>query len=302
MDLLHSVDDSGLLLLQKEPKLFPHLRSFPLTLFDDESLPIPTFASLVLDHERSWTANLEEITNFRPSPTFAKLPKSLTSYITWYREVLLPDTIDALPRGLTRLHLIEMVWKDLKVSYWPSTLSDLQLDNGTSFGPHCFHMLPRGLKTLAITEFLDTSGGEGDHGEMEEDEKVASDFDALCTLGRASLAGDSNWTSTKQHLLTLRNRASSATSESLEAYIKSIESGRLFGLPLTLANLDLAPMLKPLNVKLLLPPHIERVIHCSEHVNPLYLFGAFSPTSAAHLSVKLQGYVSDSLASIAARL
>ena len=240
-DLGTSVSEDGLILLARERDLLPRLQAF--TPMNSHST---NFLRPILEGSLPWPSFIKELTGvFVVSSTYKPLPPDWR-FQNWDTAYVTPGS---LPRGLTSLSVSEIEWKDIDASTWPSTLTNLSLIHSHSFTIECLHMLPRQLKHCAI----------GTHQQTTYQPIHPYDFDLLCELGRNSVATDPLWPSLKHEIMAYRS--ASVTLEALESYIKSIESGRLFGLPLTLTSLQLPHLLLPTTAKLLLPPRVSRVIH-----------------------------------------
>lgn len=289
-DLHLSVYGPGLALLNSKRELLPALKSFPMIDLDDLSHHLHGFTQPIYDGDATWPKVMVDLKVYMDDDAvFDTLPKSLTSFTSEGRDTnptLFPPSIINLPRGLVTLSLSKMQWHDADVSHfthWPSTLTALSVRFG-NFNLDCFHLLPRSLKSLIIgSEFDDY----GDHDVSETN----SNFEALCKFGREYLAADGQWPSTKLEIL---RRTDSAPLEALESYVKSIESGRLFGLPLTLTRLEIPDQPLINKVKLLLPPKMTELCHQQDwseleddsFVN--FVFDAFPPTTSMHFTTTLR--------------
>ena len=253
------------------------MKSFPY--FDIFNPLPPSLLQHILDGTLTWPHNITSLIGSE-GMNFETLPRSLTHF-SWNRNapVFLPKSISILPRGLTSLYASTIKWNDIDVSTWPSTLTSLGVGTSLGFDVGCFHKLPRLLSDSRLTDDAN-------------DEDISSfDFDALCDIGRNSLATDPLWPSIKNEILA--RRSSSVPLEALESYVKSIESGRLFGLPLTLEWLQLPNMLLPTSAKLLLPPRVTDVQHqsceSSDHAHFwTLLLEALPPTTSADFELRMR--------------
>lgn len=253
-DLKGSVAEPALLLIFDNPQLLPDLKRFPVEDFD-------LVLSAPIKHVREPAVQWPEImltlkTSTYDHRIFGVLPSSMTSLTL--RRVrgdvpLLPTTIPILPRGLTYLSVIVIEWKEIDVNSWPSTLTTLLVDNEKHFHLDCFHLLPRNLKSVSIG--MRSHESRFSLYPIGDDEESNLDFDALHAFGRASLASDPEWPTMKHEIL--RSDARYAPLEALEAYIESIESGRLYGLPLTLTSIGLPHLLLDKTSTLLFPPRVK---------------------------------------------
>lgn len=248
---MQSVSASGLALLNEERDLLPNVQSFPVINITDSfyDLLIPIW----LAHRTLPPTMTELKADAQPNaPNFYdRLPPSLKSF-NYHGDGahLLASHIPLLPRGLTALTVPQIHWQSIDVSVWPPTLTELHIYSDQGFHIDCFRLLPRSLKTLRIRK--------SNEGESVKDVS----FETLCALGRQSLIFDDRWPSLKRSLLA-RDKSSAPYHLSLEEaqlddYIESLESGRLFGLPLTLSALMPFKLPPTAGLKLLLPasPHL----------------------------------------------
>ena len=190
-----------------------------------------------------------------------------------------PTFIAQLPRTLESLTLSRFLWDGLRVSDWPN-LKHLHIENVFSFGAHYFSLLPRSL-----TKF------EVDLGPYHLNDQPAADalrelhdsksIEELQEIGRESLKLDhERWSSAKAMLLTPYYVALGS-----EAYIKRVEAGELFGLPLGLVCVPTdAVSVRHLP---LLPPYTQaHAVHLMDLENPK-LLAYFPPSDTMHLSTSL---------------
>ena len=267
-----SISDDGLQRLLEDPQLLPNLRRFS---DDRESHTFNLLAAV--QGGLPWPADWTEL---RAPGTPAAVPPTLTS-LSWSQSDFSFKSL-SLPRGLTHLELPKIDWDEVQLSVWPSTLTYIAIDLGY-FNVHWLELLPRGLIKLYIA--ID------DYRAPRRPNNKKIGFESLCNAGRASLQSDlALWTSMKDHML---KNSTSANLEAVNAYIKSVESGRLYGLPLTLTSLKVPSLTAPNGIdcvlsikKLLLPPKLTTLrlaeIDC---LNNPTLFGSFSPTSSIQFTV-----------------
>lgn len=285
-DIGYSLDpEEALCELVRDPQILPNLAHFPSKLEPDESgyAAMSTF----MEEEVPWPLSMSELSllDYDLETLWTRLPRNLTSLKTEGENQPLDSALVAvLPRSLTLLHLQDVEWKGIDVSSWPSSLTQLMVLNGSNFGPHRFHLLPRSLTSLDVGHYsirLDSDAP-----------KLILDLAALHTAGRDSLAQEmDHWSVLKKRLMAPQFRALG----DVDAYIKDVELGALFGLPLTLATLKLRNMLCPLDVKLLLPPN-ARVLEFSAanpRVDDSNLFHAFAPSFSSHLRATVLGPAPD---------
>ena len=270
-DLMHSVADLGLCELLCDPKILPNLKVFPIIDPCDESAAVDSF----LDHVTSmhWPSNMSSLKlrfplAFNP---YLNLPSSLTSLSVDFHSssepILKASDVAALPSGLTCMEISKIDWTDFDVSSWPSALTKLHIYK-SSLPIDCFKLLPRRLVTLMCLHPL-TDGAQND-----------PDFASLREAGRTSLQPDLQlWNSLKRDL---SKRCPSTSAEVLETYIKSVESGHLYGLPLTLTSLFLLTKSYTSNSMLVLPPKVTFLV-----LDEIDLAGNFFkmllPTTLTHL-------------------
>ena len=266
-DIMLSVNEYGLALLNQERDLLPNLKQFPIIDLDERGLNILELTESI--RSLSWPPNMLEAIYYAidDSPSiYEDLPSAMTSFtVRTYDEtpLLQSSAIHRLPRGLTSLSIPELEWADIDVSTWPTTLIDLTVHHGSTFGTDCFYLLPRNLQSFSIHEEYETEEGE-EEGDFEDDDErdfpegenhlLHGDFDILCTVGRESLSIDTHWISIKQLIL---KKVSSVHGMAAETYIEKVESGQLYGLPLTLTSLALTRQFLPMQGSLLLPPRLS---------------------------------------------
>ena len=294
-DMQSSVSLQGLILLNKKTELFPGL-AFPHSDFDTNELgdEINDLAEdMYADVPWPKTALKMTVDADGGDDVFDDLPKGLTSFATRIHDTtpsLRAAQIQALPRGLTSLKVPAIDWQNIDVSTWPSTLTRIKIQEGSfNLGSCC--LLPRSLKVFEV---------ECQNPDLQHSSATDSDFEALCALGRESLSSDDQWPSIKLDILRYN---STVPQKALETYIESIESGRLFGLPLTLTSLTWPDQPLANNVKLLLPPKVASMTHLSlyQQGDPSvlsFVLDAFPPTTSAHFyTSSLQGELPSSTAS-----
>lgn len=268
-DITHSVDDSGIMLLNRDPNLLPALKHFPLTNVDDHALEMFESTQQLYARESPWPSIMVDMDYSAESAPidFYSLPSSLTTLDIWTDGTLTDAVIRLLPRGLKHLIALAIDWSAIDGSSWPSSLTTLEVDGANSFDLDCFHRLPRSLTKLRTTK-------EDASTQVQFD----LNFEDLCAIGRASLQSEERWPSMKKHL-----ESQIASNPQMKDYIASIESGRLFGLPLTLKSLAVSPWKSPEDIKLLFPPNFESHRCYVENFDDENLFGAFPPNSAMKL-------------------
>ena len=254
-DIMLSVDDKGLALLNQERDLLPNLKQFPIIDLDFINMEVGEYFSESLE-TLSWPPNMLELICYASDDdaVFEELPSAMTSLTVISHDetpILRPSVIHCLPRGLTYLSIVQLEWTNIDVSTWPSTLIDFAILDGTIFNADHFCLLPRNLKTFSIQYCERLEGAEA---EIDLNPLPPHRFEALFSLGRESLSTDTHWTSIKRLIQT---KNSSVHGMTAETYISSIESGQLYGLPLTLTSLSLPEEFQPLQKSLLLPPRLS---------------------------------------------
>lgn len=307
-DITRSVSAEGLAYLSEHCELLPSLRCFPISDLNDEKINSSLFTRPIYAHEREWPDTMLALRRCKtfwqhaPESDLAPFPKALTLL---HANSLKIDAsaVQSLPRGLRSLMIADVSdWKGFLRTDWPSSLTELLLENSSGFELDCFCMLPRGLKNLAIeyhdddddssddsvysyTNFdYDQGFGDGDKNDGKNDVQ----FEALCALGREALASDNCWASMEQEIL---RRGPSIPAHVLGAYFDAIRTGRLLGLPLTLTKLSIThlSLLCPIDSKLLLPPHVTHFEYEQFGSVDSNLFRGFPPTSLLYLQVTRKG-------------
>ena len=279
-DLILRPSDSVLCELLKTPQILPNLKRFPIA--DLRYLEMPNFLHAIKlgIPLPTYMTSLGICTKDYPG-AFSKLPAALTSLKLTHdlrgfngRPKIYCNDIMVLPRGLTYLDIEMIDWTDFSVSAWPSTLATLII-RGLPFSFDWFRVLPRRISSFSAFNASD-----------DAEPKLDPDYAALCTTGQASLHSElALWASMKHEMLKM---SPSAKLEAVNAYIKSVESGRLYGLPLTLTHLNIPRIQLSDESLLVLPPKLSKLdITESWSATNHQLFGAFSPTSpAAHVTVQ----------------
>ena len=197
-------------------------------------------------------------------PAISDLPVGLTS-LTILNDGFILDhqAISTLPRALKYLSVNAIDWADLKMDNWPAPLHTIQVTQMLGFGYYYFSMLPRTLTSLlcqpprtgAQVATLSTFG----------------DPTLLQSIGLQYLALEQEqWLAQKAQLLCI---------EGGEAYIKRVEAGDLYGLPLGLTELSIASKSFE-HVQYLFPPLIRRQIVRFADISEDEDFERFPPNDA----------------------
>ena len=174
----------------------------------------------------AWPPQLHTLSSFSvmaerffQGPPLPKLKSLLLAQLC----ISLEKQVKFLPQTLAYLSVERVDFTDIDVAAWPPTLVALHLYD-PCYGHHWNHKLPRSLKSLMVTP---------------RSRKSARDFalpiTKLLEHGIRSLedSGDKELWSTLKPKLRDRDFVGGDAS----AYIDAVESGRLFGLPLSLVEL-----------------------------------------------------------------
>ena len=208
----------------------------------------PTVLAAIAKGTLQWPENIEALTIQDPASiqVLENLPQSLVELviISSFGEGRLPVDLNWLNSCIVPMSKLAVFYVDLDLEWpkidaeiWPSSLTHMELAAGISC--ENYHRLPRALQRLI--------------SETPLSEVTAPELKTLLDFGRRSLlASEQQWQAIKAAL-------SDGTVQRAK-YISEIESGRLFGLPLSLKsvillNRDLKGfILPPLVTKLDLNP------------------------------------------------
>lgn len=206
--------------LKSKPLLLPHLTE--LDIISKEN-----YYELKCVKHISWTP-----------PSSKELPSHIESLRC---QTAFPSMMPSSLTTITAEHLD--LSEGIKCVVMPPTLTQLTVLSGT-FNPQYFHLLPRGLKFLSLS----TSARYG--------EPVAEESILLCN-GASSLAkADAEaWRVAKEFILTSHSHATSY----VKAYFDRVESGGLYGLPISLTHLQISKIPWSKQYKLCLPPKLMQV-------------------------------------------
>lgn len=306
MLLLHSytIDMSGLLTLPKsithldpdsvepddvlpkladEPEILPNLSSFPCRWNPYEG------GNLVLEHiytggTPSWPHSVTHLPRYSCSTgddMFTNLPPKLTSLqsaLDCYA-VLSAEYLADLPKTLQNMRVPSIDWTEIDVKDWPENLTDLVSEDGKTFDVSSFAKFPRSLVNFEIS-------GEAEEFEDEEDDdekKQPLTLEELLAIGRESLKLDyARWNLEKKRLLAPHLLALGSAE-----YIKRVENGELFGLPLGLMTLAIDDSFSKPH-RYLLPPHIQ-ADWVTARVDNESAFDHLPPYDTLDLDVQLYG-------------
>ena len=237
-----SLSIEAMLTLAENPTMLPNLETFPVW-ESERAEAMEEFNNEILSNIRKWPSNIKELvfmsethsTIFNPE---LKLPAQLEILDTWDQELTAPQ-LELIPRSVTSLDVGMVDWTKVTLSMWPPCLKTLmlrQFSNGSQY----LHLLPRTLTKL-------TMDIAGDAEVPVESYSSASGLEAL------NGADKELWNTIKSTL-----RDSGFNGGDASAYISAVESGRLFGLPLTLTDLNISSRKEHPTLPLLLPPQLHK--------------------------------------------
>lgn len=250
-DIGKSIDEAVLVDLAKKPSLLPNLTHFPWEQDAEANLELKEW---VLEEDGEWPQSIESLmfAECSADQIFSKeLPQALktlsisASYCDY--DITQSYLLKNLPKLLTELFVDKIDFSEIEASMWPSGLVDLSFKY-THFGLHWFYKLPRSLTTLkCYTE-------EPYYEDFSFDDAPPFELDLALENGRNHLNTIDHdlWQSIKANLSSKPKNANYPT-----AYITAVESGLLFGLPLSLTSLDLGWTLHHEKYDLLLPPSLK---------------------------------------------
>ena len=256
-DIGSSLSEEALMLYLRQPSLLPNLRTVNFTeILDQEAIPTEWFEEL-----DAWPTFMTSMTIRDCIEQFftgkKELPSRLSSLslISLVEPCMCEAWIDLLmPLPITYLDIAIIDWTGtlshgsaIESWMWPPTLQILRL-NPRNFDTAWLYKLPR-----ALTQ-LDCSSNYG----CAEVKKPKFNLPLLLENGVSALNGPDKelWQSIRREIL----RKSGTPDEMLaiETYLKDVESGRLFGLPLTLKtmNLDDSMAVPSTLTTMILPPRL----------------------------------------------
>ena len=277
---MESLDGKALALLAREPSLLPNLIQFPWIAtgawyIEDRPLynqfkktGYPT--NIYTINEREEGGHWEEFNNFPPSLTSFK-SRTGRPYAIFQLSMA-----SLLPSMLTSLDIGAIEWKCDTFPNWPPSLTTLKTIGTTSFSLRCFRYLPRCLKTLDLGNIY------------SKKKRPGASFDDLCTIGRECLQPDaSQWSACKSSILSMLHMPLEGRLD----YINAIESGRLFGLPLSLTSFNIeytASNVEFRHFDILLPPHATEISIMIPIDFNSKLFHPLPPSPSLQLSLLLK--------------
>ena len=280
-NLRYSVECANALpLLLKKPSLLPNLKEFPFFWEHNEYSP---WLDKVHAGDYPWPENISSMVLMPEDDDMASpLPSNLTALDhRGFGTCLTSESLARLPRSLTFLEVYAIDWEDMDVKDWPSTFTKLTITQQCKFGTYFFQYLPRRLKELHILSDPDSYEEEEEENEEAEDEeddikRISKDTESLRTIGKDSLLLDDELWIAEKHKLLAAGR---------QTYIDEIEAGGLFGLPLSLTELEIDQLTYPIAQKLLMPPHMHKISGRAlrSGYDDSTLFGAFDHISPVSL-------------------
>lgn len=253
-DLGRTLSRCACLALYRNPSLFPNLVWLPALKEGEWPLDLPCPPNNV--RSLQWCNNHNNNVHVLLGSSKLSLPSELEVLKIMVRYfspgIPLPPLITSfrlasMPKTLTELTLVLAIdWPNIALHHWPSNLRSLHLDD-PSFGPCWYFALPRTLTSLAAVR-------EDRHVPSPVQRRPTPATDLTLEQGRNAL-DLGQWTSLKARQLCHGNN---------RLYIKAVESGLLFGLPLTLSTLVLAHYDIYIIPELIIPPRVTKL----ELMNP----------------------------------
>lgn len=253
------LDHEALSKVITSPDTLPLLEEFEFPQRDFGVLPNP-FQLLEQGHHLPQALQSLTIGFSGTARLLRDFPPTLTHLCCTSGIALRAQEVVNLPRSLTSLQVLNVAWKDLTVNDLPN-LRSLVLDSSANFSYNSFALLPRSLKILRF-------------GDLDRDQyhlPLAASLPTLKASGQQCLALDrERWSIEKDRLLRM----------GAEAYIKKVEDGELFGLPLGLTELFFP---QPVLHHLLPPLILSTKFYIA--LDDANAFEILPPSSAFHVSV-----------------
>ena len=247
-------NEAGVEALAKDLSILPNLRVFPHQgefFNEDDLLKIGNPADNDI-----WPAMFKSLSfGSLTTPPIDKLPATLVS-------LYLNDCSDATisvewittmcPSTLQILHAESFDWSEIEANHWSQNLTTLGISNDETFNAAHFHRLPRHLKDLSISLCNFEEGEEAGKSLTEEE---------LLEIGKTSLSQGLDaeiWASSALKSAHSRLRMGEANAEThTKQYADSIESGALFGLPLSITTLVIQNNM--ITYPMALPPRLTKI-------------------------------------------
>lgn len=247
------------MLADQSSQLFPNLVELDAVILT--KVPPPGNSSIIAS-DGTWPTYITKLqvyegdAGFSYNRTFPSRLVSLELHNAKFSPTI--DWIEALPETLESLKLAKIIWNDVTPSSksWPSSLTSLVLLHSTDLDPFKYHLLPRTLKKLFVGPLKSAIAAA--------DFTSTYDIRPALTAGLQRLQGVDHdlWLRKKQHMAELYR--SSPFEGKVSAYFQAVESGALFGLPLTLTELSLPLSLVYPDTVLVMPPETH-TIACDFH-------------------------------------
>lgn len=257
-DLGNSVDEASLVLFAEDPNLLPNLADIPLPSGMEAGDGLPSLSERVYDdRDLQWPERLQHLSilEYSSEQIFSKdtpLPtnlKTLTIALSSSTFDLTRNYLETtFPKHLTKLRVNRMCLDDgIESSMWPKTLTILEL-NDDNFGPYAFHKLPRTLTELN----LDCMEDRDEEYRPLPPFKISEALEHGVRMIKAEEAA--LWETLKTQLIKQGDQFPSGNASE---YIEYVESGHLFGLPLTLRTMRVCVFAYRHECVLTLPPQVQ---------------------------------------------
>lgn len=156
-----------------------------------------------------------------------------------------------LPSSLTSFQTRDLlITEHSTLPHWPSTLTELSIRYNLQ--PQHFHLLPRTLKTLH------TETSRISNRKLTASPSNLTEADCLRN-GLALIAGvDARaWQKARSDLIEYGKTRNGVDSEFASAYIAHVESGGLWGLPVSLTQISFESKIWDFGAKIVLPPYLR---------------------------------------------
>ena len=301
-----SIGVSGLMTLPKsitDIRFGLNLRALSALLARPQILPqiLPRLCRLPAVHRLQnapWPASLREmeLDTINEDTLSRHLPELTRLEIFADTGAFRSEYVARLPRTLTELDLWAVDWEGVMTAHWPPSLTRMISENGNSLSPRHFSLLPRSLTELLQPDDFDKDSDEdsadsfndGWNEESDEESDQAISRGELLAIGRGSLLIDrKSWKKEKRRLKTPHFVALGS-----KAYIKRVEKGELFGLPLGLTTFSSDHNSLKLH-QYVLPPNIRQTRVVAD-LNDRNALDHLPPSDSLHLRLKLSAPKLDS--------
>ena len=246
-DIGESLNAQATVELARNPLLLPNIAEFPTNAEDGYLLA--ELAEEVELRLHQWPKNIKQLSFYSSSGLlehgdgFIDLPPQLER-LTAQQSYVTADVIAKhIPRSVTFMDFFRLEFDQIALSMWPPHMKTLAVAN-EDFGPHLTLYLPRTLTHFVLNDgrlvtFDDLIEGPTPH-----------------SSGSTPLHGVDKdlWVLIKSNL-----RDSDFATGDANDYISAVESGRLYGFPLTLTEMDLTAYQQHRGISLLLPPQLRKL-------------------------------------------